>query len=310
MNLYHYFGLEIDLISEYELLEAIELSAQLPWPVEQSIFSVKDPNDWLLAGEELRRCFREELPTQLSELGSAFLLHILQEHGEGYSHLMVEWEEGPELGEFLTGLYFDDYLQLLRLPQTASSFRGIRSSDPFFFIHIPYEELLELQFPDWEAELPSAWQFLLDEEDDPLPLRWLRDIGDTMSHLQVMAMERDGRPALFMYPVIFPEAVYEVEEDEVPHQTVAQAMHWLRSLEQATPGVEAPADPFLRYQMLRYLEQQAFRIERILQQQHFEALRKDWQDHPRSVRFAEKHALPDFLGQAREFLLSFLTHRS
>jgi hypothetical protein len=310
MNQYQHFGLEIDLISEYELLEAIELSAQLPWPVEQSIFSLKDPNDWLLAGEEVRRVFREELPVQLSELGSAFLLHVLQEHGEGYSDLMVEWEETSELTEFLTGPYWRDVLQLLHLDYEAGSFRQVRGREPFFFIHVSYDRLLELELPDWEATLPSTWQALIDEEADPLPLQWLREISETISDLQVMALERDGTPSLFMYPVVFPELVYEVEEDEPPHQTLSSTMRWLRSLELGDSPLEIPADPYLRYQVLRYLEQQAQRIQQILQQHDYESLQQAWQNHPRSIRFAEGHAFPDFLGQPRELIISLLTDQS
>lgn len=310
MKQYQYFGLEIDLISEYELLEAIELSAQLPWPVEQSIFSLKDPNDWLLAGEEVRRTFREELPVQLSELGSAFLLHVLQEHGEGYSDLMVEWDEAQELAEFLTGSYLQDVLQLLHLSPEAGSFRKVQGREPFFFFHVSYDQLLELELPDWEAELPSTWQALVGEEADPLPLQWLREISETIGDLQVMALERDGTPSLFIYPVVFPELVYEVEEDEPPHQTLTSTMRWLRNLELGDNPSEIPADPYLRYHVLRYLEQQAHRIEQILQQNDYEQLRQAWQNHPRSIRFTEGHAFPDFLGQPRELIISLLTDHS
>jgi hypothetical protein len=309
MNVYHYFGLEIDLISEYELLEAIELSAQLPQPEEQSIFCVKDPNDWLLAGQEVRQAFREELPHQLSELGSAFLIQVLQEHGEGYSDLMVEWNEGQELAELLTGPYVADFLRLLDLPSLPGQFRQVKGKEPFGFIHVPYDQLIELDIPDWEAEIPPAWQALLGETPEPLSLRWLQEIGNTIADLQVVALERDGTPALFIYPVIFPEMVYEVEEDEPPHATMQEAMRWLRHLEQGHAHAEGPADPFLRYQLLRYLEQQAFRLQQSLQEQQFDALKAQFQADPRSIQFAEQYALPDFSGQPRELILALLNQK-
>lgn len=67
MNLYSFFGLEVDLISDFELLEAIEGSSQLAIPEEQSIFAVKTPQSWLSAGQEVRQAFRDEIPRRLSE---------------------------------------------------------------------------------------------------------------------------------------------------------------------------------------------------------------------------------------------------
>lgn len=306
MNLYQYFGLEIDLISDYELLEAIELSAQIPLPEEQSIFCVKDPNDWLLAGQEVRRAFRDERPYQLSELGSAFLLHVLQEHGEGYSDLMVEGNEGHELADFLNGTYYADFLRLLNLPTPPGQFRGVQGTEPFAFAHVPYDQLLDLDLPDGDTALPLAWRALLSEEADPLPMQWLQDVIDIISDLQVVALERDGRPALFIYPVIFPEVVYEVEEDDPPFAELTRAMRWLRQLEQGQGQATGPQDAFLRYQVLRYLDWQAQRLRQTLQQQDYPLLQQQWAADPRSIDFAERFALPDFLGQPRELILTLL----
>ena len=90
MNLFSFFGLEVDLISDFELLEAIENSLEMAIPEGGSIFTIKNPESWFQAGREVRQFFREEAPRRLSENGAAFLLHILQEQGKGFSDIIEE----------------------------------------------------------------------------------------------------------------------------------------------------------------------------------------------------------------------------
>mgnify|MGYP006267821663 CR=1 FL=1 len=304
MKLYTFFGLEIDLISDYELLEAIEASSQLPIPEEQSIFSVKNPQLWLEAGQELRQALREELPHRLSEAASAFFLHILQEHGEGYSDLMVDADQSEALEEFWQGEWLLELWEALEVSEIPSSFRLVQGSEPFTFIYLAYEQLLEAEIPDWEQWL-EEWQQRHDRELPEMQTHWLTNLVDTIEEAQIEAAERDGRPGLFIYPVIFPDLVYEVEEDEEPQLTLKQVMRWLRAVESGQPpDFEIPL--FFQYHLRRYLELKLQRLQTGLSRLDEKSTAEFAQqgEDPRSKSFQETHALPDFLDEPRELILT------
>jgi hypothetical protein len=302
MKLHQFFGLEIDLISEYELLEAIEASGQLPLPEEQSIFAVKSPQDWIRAGQEVRRAFREETAQRLSELGSAFLLHVLQEFGEGFSDLTVETEQSDELEAFWHGEWLLELWQEMGARGPSGSFRQVEGCEPFTYVYLPHEQLIQIDFPDWELTLEN-WQRQRDEELPEWPARWLAELIGTLEEAQLTAAEQGGTPGLFIYPMIFPEMVYEVEEDEEPQLTVRRALDWLDQVERGQHPGEA-IDPYLQYQLLRYLELKMQRLRQGMEQTDQAALRARFEGDPRSQAFAESYAWPDFLGEPKELILT------
>ncbi len=301
MKLYQFFGLEIDLIPDYELLGAIEVSTQLPIPEEQSIFSVKSPATWLRAGQGVRQAFRDELPYRMTEFESAFFLHVVQENAEGFSDLLVEGDQSEELEDFWYGTWIQRLWQHLGVEPGLSDFRGLKGEDPFGFVYLSYDKLLELDLPDWERWL-EEWQ--AEQPDLPeWPARWLAELIENLEEAQLAAAEQPGTPSLFIYPIIFPELTYEVEEDEEPQPTVRRALQWL---EQVENGQEATTklDPFLQYQLLRYLELKLQRLQQGITTLNKEELESLHQADPRSQTFAESHALPDFLGEPKEMILA------
>lgn len=302
MNLYSFFGLEVDLISDFELLEAIEGSSQLAIPEEQSIFAVKTPQSWLSAGQEVRQAFRDEIPRRLSENGAAFLLHLLQEYGDGFSDLMVDADQSEALEEFWQGQWLMELWDHLEIQPVHSRFRQIEGCDPFSFIHFSYDELLELNIPDWEIWLEERRE-TSDVELPELPTRWLTELLDAMEEAQINAAEQDGRPGLFIYPVIFPDLVNEVEEDEEPFLTIKAAKSWLEAVELGKTPTKR-LDPFYEYHLTRYLELKLQKLQLGLKGLKREGGNSSSTGDSRSQAFQENHALPDFLGEPGELILT------
>jgi len=295
---HQHLGIEIDLISDYELLEALELSGHLPMPEEQSIFALKNPMDWVLAGQEVRQAFREELPYQLSEMGSAFFLHVLQEYGEGLSELLADGYESELLEDLLAGPRFAIWLEYLNPKGWESTFRKVRGRAPFQFVYLPYDELLELDvdaLPIWEDPETDA---------ELIQANWLAKLSSAVAEAQLLAAEREGTPGLFLYPMVFPTEVYEVEEDEQPFKGVYQALRALRKIEKGEKVDKGELPDALRYQLMRYMARQVQLWQQTLDEWEYDTASLNPAEDSVEQQIASKYALPDFDGEAREWVLA------